>query len=165
VQRRTVGPLIALFTLVVAAVVMLGLTTLATLGGRGAAARAAEPSPSAGYPAPASGTLIKRAGSQEISVYAGGARLVFRSWSDLVAGYGQTPVIVTVPDAFYEGLPTQVASGTLIRSAENPAVAVVRDGRREVFRTWDSLVAVYGPVPPLVYVPDYYFDRLPVAGS
>lgn len=165
-ERRTVAPLVALLTLLVAAVAVLGLTTFATLGGRDRTAPAAAPLPTrAAFAAPAPGTLIKRPGSQEVSVFAGGARLVYRDWTDLAAGYGQTPTIVTVPASYYDGLPTQVASGTLIRSAENPAVAVVRDGRLQVFKTWDSLVAAYGPVPPFVYVPDYYFDQLPVAGS
>jgi hypothetical protein len=156
VERRTAGPLTALLTLLAVAAGVLGLTSLATLGG-GAAPRTA-------YAAPAAGTLIKRTGSAEVSVFVGGARIVYRSQADLNAGYGPAPTVVTVPDAYYEALPTQVAPGTLIKAAGNPAIAVVRDGRRRVFPTWDSLVAAYGPKPPFVVVPAYYFDRLPDAG-
>jgi hypothetical protein len=162
VERRTVGPLVALVTLLVVAAGLLGAVSLATLGG----GRSHPPRQSlSAFVSPPAGTLIKSAGGHEVSVFAGGARIPYRSWTDLAAGYGSAPAILTVPDAFYDALPTQVTGGTLIKSAGNPAIAVVRDGRRQVFRTWDALVGVYGPKPPFVVVPAYYFDGLPVAGS
>lgn len=161
-ERRTLGPLVALVALLVVAAGLLGAVSLATLGG--GPGHAARPAPTA-FVAPPAGSLIRGAGGHEVSVFTGDARIPYRSWADLAAGYGSAPVIRTVPDAFYGALPTRAAAGTLIKSAGNPAIAVVRDGRRQVFRTWEALVQAYGPKPPFVVVPAYYFDGLPVAGS
>jgi hypothetical protein len=169
VERRTVGPLVALVTLLVVAAGLLGAVSFATLGfsgGVGGGGGRSAPRRTLSLPvAPPAGTLIKTADGHEVSVVTGSARIPYRSWTDLTAGYGSAPAILTVSDAVYAALPTRVTAGTLIKAAGNPAIAVVRDGRRQVFRTWEALVEAYGPKPPFVVVPAYYFDGLPIAGS
>lgn len=165
-ERRTVGALVALVTLPAVAAALLGAVSFATLGGRGHSHGHSAPRHTVTVSvAPPAGTLIRTADGHEVSIVTGSARIPYRSWTDLTAGYGSAPAILTVSDAVYAALPTRVADGTLIKAAGDPAIAVVRDGRRRVFPTWEALVAAYGPKPRFVVVPTYYFDGMAVAGS
>lgn len=166
-ERRIVGILAALVTLLVTASGLIGVASLVTLGGDGSHVRTVRYAGSyecLGCESLAPGTLIKRSDSPEVSVFTGGARVAYRSRADLTAGYGASPSVVTVSDTFYDGLPTRAAAGTLIKAAGNPAIAEVRAAGRHVFPTWDALVAAHGAAPRFVVVPAYYFDGLADAG-
>jgi hypothetical protein len=163
VERQVVGILAALVTLLVTAAGLIGVASLVTLGGDGHHVRSVRYEGSdecPGCEGLAPGALIERPDSPEVSVFTGGARVAYRSQADLTAGYGASPSVVTVSDAFYDGLPNRAAPGTLIKAAGNPAIAEVREGGRHVFPTWDALVAAHGPAPRFVVVPAYYFDGL-----
>ena len=120
----------------------------------------AQPAPIVPKTATTPGALIKRAGSPEVSVFTGSARITYTSWDDLVAGYGAGPSIVTVSDAYYDALSTVPVSGTLIKEAGKPDIAEVVGSARSTFPSWSALVTRYGPAPQFVVVPTYFFDRM-----
>lgn len=112
---------------------------------------------------PGHSALIKRSDSPEISVYTGNARIVYTDWNDLVAGYGSSPNIITVTDAWYNALPTTPTPGTLVKSAGSPDIGVYAGGADLKFSNWNDLVAGYGTAPAYTTVPTYFWNSLTAA--
>ncbi|WP_194927775.1 LamG-like jellyroll fold domain-containing protein [Catenulispora pinisilvae] len=115
---------------------------------------------------PTPGTLLKSAGAPDIGTYAGGALLKFGNWNDLVAGYGSQPPYIIVPTAFWNGLSSAPADGTLIRKAGSVQVwkYEAATNSKYAYQGYDDLSNAYPTgIPPMVIVPTAYLDGLAIS--
>jgi hypothetical protein len=115
---------------------------------------------------PVDGTLLRDDGTGSISVVAGGAKVTFATWDELVAaGYGSGR-FVNVPVRSIKALPNVPSNGTLVRDNASGLIAVVAGGAAVPFASPAELAAAGYPATGYVNVPRRYIDALStVAGD
>jgi hypothetical protein len=100
----------------------------------------------------ADGTRVKKAGAASQAGIIGGAKVPFASMDELIAsGFGDKPMW-TIPDRVWDGLPNQIANGTLLTSPASSRVWRMLDGKK---------AEITDPAGTVWVVPQRILDAIP----